>query len=60
MRHSFDTHREFDLLQAVEQTKGYERMEARRRMKHDKQIAAGVLMSSSGMDEGFDRQVMAR
>ncbi|KAK9846651.1 hypothetical protein WJX81_008424 [Elliptochloris bilobata] len=47
-------------IEALAQTKGYECVEARRRMKHDKQIAAGVLMPSAGMDEGVDRRVAAR
>ena len=47
-------------MQALAQTKGYSRVEARRRMKHDKQIAAGVLMPRAGMDEGVDRRVAAR
>ena len=42
------------------QTKGYQRVEARRRQKHDKQIAARVLMPRAGMDEGVDRRVAAR
>jgi hypothetical protein len=29
-------------------------------MKHDKQIAAGVLMPKRGMDEGVDRRLAAR
>ena len=47
-------------MQALTQTHGYKRVEARRRMKHDKQIAAGVLMPRAGMDEGVDRRVAVR
>jgi len=46
--------------QELTHTQGYERLDARRRMKHDKQIAAGVLMPKRGMDEGVDRRLAAR
>lgn len=45
--------------QELEKTEGYATMEARRRSKFDKQIANGVLLSSSGLDEGIDRPVKA-
>ena len=45
--------------QELEKTEGYATMEARRRSKFDKQIANGVLLPSSGLDEGIDRPVKA-
>ncbi len=46
--------------QELTHTQGYDRLDARRRMKHDKQIAAGVLMPKRGMDEGVDRRLAPR
>ena len=39
----------------MEATEGYDQLERRRRSKFDKQIANGVLLGSSGLDEGIDR-----
>lgn len=46
-----------DQLQA---TQGFAAYEARRRGKYSKTLAAGVLLSSGGMDEGVDRQITPR
>jgi hypothetical protein len=42
--------------EVLQETEGYEAYEARRRSKLDKAITGGVLLNSSGLDEGLDRQ----
>lgn len=42
--------------EVLQETEGYEAYEARRRSKLDKAITGGVLLNSSGLDEGVDRQ----
>lgn len=44
-------------MQALQATEGYDLLEGRRRKKVDKQIGSGVLLGSSGLDEGIDRDV---
>ena len=44
-------------LDTLQQTKGYAEFEARRKLKWDKSIAAGVLLGGNHFDEGVDRSI---